>query len=32
VQWHPEELVGTPDDWDRRLFAAFAEAIMSSRA
>lgn len=32
VQWHPEELVGTPEDWDRRLFAAFAEAVMSSRA
>ena len=27
VQWHPEELVNTPDDWDRRLFAAFAEAV-----
>jgi putative glutamine amidotransferase len=26
VQWHPEELVATPDDWDRRLFAAFAHA------
>ena len=26
VQWHPEELVGTSEPWDRRLFAAFAEA------
>lgn len=24
VQWHPEELIETPEDWDRRLFAAFA--------
>ena len=27
VQWHPEELTGTQEDWDRRLFAAFAEAV-----
>jgi len=27
VQWHPEELVTTPEDWDRRLFEAFAKAI-----
>lgn len=27
VQWHPEELTGTPEDWDRRLFAAFADAV-----
>jgi len=27
VQWHPEELVNTPEDWDRRLFEAFAKAI-----
>ena len=26
VQWHPEELVDTPDDWDRRLFEALALA------
>lgn len=25
VQWHPEELTATVEDWDRRLFAAFAE-------
>lgn len=24
VQWHPEELIETPEDWDRRLFEAFA--------
>jgi putative glutamine amidotransferase len=28
VQWHPEELVETPEEWDRSLFARFArEAI-----
>ena len=27
VQWHPEELVGTAEDWDRALFAAFAAAV-----
>ena len=27
VQWHPEELTETAEDWDRRLFAAFAEAV-----
>jgi putative glutamine amidotransferase len=27
VQWHPEELTATPEDWDRRLFAAFGEAV-----
>jgi len=27
VQWHPEELTATPEDWDRRLFAAFADAV-----
>lgn len=26
VQWHPEELISTPEPWDRRLFAAFAAA------
>lgn len=30
VQWHPEELTGTPEDWDRRLFAAFAAAVQES--
>jgi len=32
VQWHPEELTGTPEDWDRKLFAAFANAVLSFRA
>jgi putative glutamine amidotransferase len=27
VQWHPEELTGTPETWDRALFAAFAAAV-----
>jgi putative glutamine amidotransferase len=28
VQWHPEELIETPESWDRGLFAGFArEAI-----
>jgi len=26
VQWHPEELFDTAEDWDRRLFRAFADA------
>ena len=30
VQWHPEELTATPEDWDRRLFAAFAEAVRAT--
>jgi len=30
VQWHPEELTRTPEDWDRRLFDAFAQAIPNS--
>jgi putative glutamine amidotransferase len=29
VQWHPEELTGTPEDWDRKLFEAFAHAVSS---
>jgi putative glutamine amidotransferase len=29
VQWHPEELMDTPEPWDRKLFAAFAEAVRS---
>lgn len=27
VQWHPEELTATAEDWDRRLFSEFAEAV-----
>jgi putative glutamine amidotransferase len=30
VQWHPEELTGTAEDWDRRLFGAFADAVRES--
>lgn len=30
VQWHPEELTATPEDWDRRLFAAFADAVRAA--
>ena len=29
VQWHPEELTGTTEEWDRRLFRAFAESCKS---
>ena len=29
VQWHPEELTGTTEPWDRNLFAAFAHALRS---
>ena len=27
VQWHAEELTDTDEDWDRRLFRAFASAV-----
>lgn len=27
VQWHPEEMSGTEEPWDRRLFQAFARAV-----
>jgi putative glutamine amidotransferase len=30
VQWHPEELTNTAEDWDRRLFGSFAEAVRES--
>jgi len=30
VQWHPEELTNTKEDWDRRLFSAFRAAIRGS--
>lgn len=32
VQWHPEELTTTLEDWDRRLFTAFADAVRASAA
>jgi putative glutamine amidotransferase len=31
VQWHPEELVATPERWDRGLFQAFADEVRSRR-
>jgi putative glutamine amidotransferase len=31
VQWHPEELTATTEGWDRGLFAAFAQAVLSRR-
>lgn len=30
VQWHPEELTGDDDDWDRRLFAGFAGEVRAA--
>lgn len=30
VQWHPEELTATSEDWDRRLFDAFADAVRAA--
>jgi putative glutamine amidotransferase len=30
VQWHPEELIETPEPWDRALFAAFASRLKGS--
>jgi putative glutamine amidotransferase len=27
VQWHPEELIASPEDWDRQLFDAFAQVV-----
>jgi putative glutamine amidotransferase len=31
VQWHPEEMHGAEEPWDRGLFRAFAEAVQQSR-
>jgi putative glutamine amidotransferase len=30
VQWHPEELIGTAEDWDRSLFGAFRNAMAAA--
>jgi len=30
VQWHPEELTATDEDWDRRLFSAFADQVRAA--
>lgn len=32
VQWHPEELTGTAEPWDRALFSAFAAAVRAHAA
>jgi putative glutamine amidotransferase len=32
IQWHPEELMQTPEGWDRALFAAFRERVTSAVA
>lgn len=32
VQWHPEELTEAEEPWDRRLFAAFADACRAHAA
>jgi putative glutamine amidotransferase len=32
VQWHPEELIETPESWDRSLFAAFRRAVGATAA
>lgn len=31
VQWHPEELTGASEPWDRNLFSAFASAVREHR-
>lgn len=31
VQWHPEDLTGSEQEWDRSLFAAFAAAVRGAR-
>jgi len=30
VQWHPEELTATTEDWDRQLFTAFANEVRAA--
>jgi putative glutamine amidotransferase len=32
VQWHPEELTGTAESWDRDIFAAFARVVAARPA
>ena len=32
VQWHPEELIDTPEAWDRSLFGEFARVAARSQA
>jgi putative glutamine amidotransferase len=31
IQWHPEDLTGGPEPWDRALFAAFATQVRETR-
>jgi len=31
IQWHPEDLTGGPEPWDRALFAAFAAQVRETR-
>jgi putative glutamine amidotransferase len=31
IQWHPEDLIGTPESWDRDIFSAFAAVLHASR-
>ena len=32
IQWHPEDLTGGPEPWDRALFAAFATQVRETPA
>lgn len=31
IQWHPEDLTGGPEPWDRQLFEAFATQVFETR-
>jgi putative glutamine amidotransferase len=31
IQWHPEDLTGGPEPWDRKLFEAFATQVRETR-
>jgi len=32
IQWHPEDLTGGPEPWDRKLFEAFAVQVRETPA
>jgi gamma-glutamyl-gamma-aminobutyrate hydrolase PuuD len=32
IQWHPENLTGGPEPWDRQLFEAFAVQVRETPA
>jgi gamma-glutamyl-gamma-aminobutyrate hydrolase PuuD len=32
IQWHPENLTGGPEPWDRKLFEAFAVQVRETPA